>query len=127
MSMTVVVTRNVSARFRGFLASVMCEIAPGVYTAPRMSAGVRDRVWSVLEGWWTLGADAMVLMTWPEPRLPGGQEVRVLGGAPEVETNAPSPPPKRELVQHDGVYLARTPLTRDELTKLGVVDPDVPF
>ena len=44
MSMTVVVTRNVAPRFRGFLASVMLEIAPGVYTAPEMSKGVRERV-----------------------------------------------------------------------------------
>lgn len=127
MSMTVVVTRNVSGRFRGFLASVMCEIAPGVYTAPRMSRGVRDRVWSVLEGWWKLGDDAMIVMTWPDSVLPGGQEVRVLGGPPAYETNEPAKPSKRDLVKHDGVYLARTPLSRAELVKLGVPDPDVPF
>lgn len=34
MPMTVVVTRDVPDRFRGFLVSVMLEIAPGVYTAP---------------------------------------------------------------------------------------------
>ena len=32
--MTVVVTVSVEARYRGFLASVMLEIAPGVYTSP---------------------------------------------------------------------------------------------
>ena len=32
--MTVVVTVNVEGRYRGFLASVMLEIAPGVYTSP---------------------------------------------------------------------------------------------
>jgi len=31
MPMTVVATRNVAPRVRGFLASVMCEVAPGVY------------------------------------------------------------------------------------------------
>ena len=35
--MVVIVTRDVADRFRGFLASCMLEIAPGVYTAPRMS------------------------------------------------------------------------------------------
>lgn len=127
MSMTIVVTRNVAGRFRGFLASVMCEIAPGVYTAPRMNAGIRERVWSVLEGWWALGSDAMILMTWPDSKLPGGQEVRMLGGPPDYETNPPAKPLKRELVQHDGVYLVRTRLTGAELVKLGVPDPDVPF
>jgi len=49
--MTVVVTRNVSGRTRGFLASCMLEVAPSVYCAPRMSKGVRDRVKSVLDDW----------------------------------------------------------------------------
>ena len=34
MPMCVIVTRDVPARFRGFLASCMLEIAPGVYTQP---------------------------------------------------------------------------------------------
>lgn len=127
MSMTIVVTRNVSGRFRGFLASVMCEIAPGVYTAPRMNAGIRERVWSVLEGWWALGADAMIVMTWPESKLSGGQEVRVLGGPPDYELNQSAKPSRRELIRYDDVYLVRTELTGAERVKLGIPDPEVPF
>src|SRR5271166_2557028 len=56
MTMTVVVTRNVAPRFRGFLASVMLEIAPGVYTAPRMTKAVRERVWAALGEWFDAGA-----------------------------------------------------------------------
>lgn len=93
--MTIVVTRNVAGRFRGFLASCMCEIAPGVYTAPRMTAGVRERVWQVLASWYEPGPEAAILMTWPEPALPGGQEIRTLGL------------PRQDLCEHDGVYLAR--------------------
>ena len=48
MPMCVIVTRDVPARFRGFLASCMLEIAPGVYTQPDMSASVRERAWTVL-------------------------------------------------------------------------------
>ena len=44
MSMTIVVTRNVEARVRGFLASTMLEIASGVYTAPTLTPAVRDRI-----------------------------------------------------------------------------------
>ena len=44
MPMTVIVTRNVEPRYRGFLASAMLEIAPGVYVAPDLSSGVRERV-----------------------------------------------------------------------------------
>ncbi len=99
MPMTIVVTNNAPGRFRGFLASSMCEIAPGVYTAPRMTAAVRDRVWGVLESWYEPDdPDRSILMTWPDPTLPGGQEIRTLGV------------PQQELYAHYGVYLARRPL-----------------
>ncbi|MHB1938458.1 MAG: type I-E CRISPR-associated endoribonuclease Cas2e [Acidobacteriaceae bacterium] len=49
MPMVVVITRDVEARYRGFLGSAMLELAPGVYAHPRMSAGVRLRIWSVLQ------------------------------------------------------------------------------
>jgi CRISPR-associated protein Cas2 len=39
MPMTVVVTRDVEDRYRGFLSSVMLELAPGVYTGPRLGRG----------------------------------------------------------------------------------------
>jgi CRISPR-associated protein Cas2 len=95
MPMTIVVTRNSPERFRGFLASCMCEIAPGVYTAPRMTQAVRDRIWNVLESWFRPAAEHAVLMTWPESTLPGGQDFRFLGT------------PRQDLCEHDGVFLAR--------------------
>jgi CRISPR-associated protein Cas2 len=101
MPMTIVVTRNSPDRFRGFLASCMCEVAPGVYTAPRMTQAVRDRVWSVLTDWFQPSAEHSVLMTWPEPALPGGQGFEFLGT------------PRHELCDYDGVFLARREL-RDE-------------
>jgi len=116
MPMTIVVTRNLPGRFRGFLASAMCEIAPGVYTAPRMTSGVRERVWRVLESWYEPEAERSVLMTWPDPALPGGQEVRTLGL------------PRQELCDHYGVYLARRDLTKPARAKLkrdGFLPPDV--
>lgn len=77
--MVVVVTRDVPLRFRGFLASCMLEIAPGVYTAPRMTRGVRERVWTVLEEWHTALKKGSVVMTWRDKKAPGGQQVQVLG------------------------------------------------
>lgn len=50
MPMTVVVTRNVSDRVRGFLSSSMLELAPGVYSGARMSSAVRQRVWGGIGG-----------------------------------------------------------------------------
>lgn len=95
MPMTVVVTVRVRDRFRGFLASVMCEIAPGVYTAPKMSAGVRERVSTVLSEWFDDALDGAIVMTWTDPSQNGGQLVWTLGL------------PRIELVALDGVFLDR--------------------
>ena len=106
MPMTIVVTRNAPDRFRGFLASCMCEIAPGVYTAPRMTAGVRKRVWAVMESWFQPGPEVSVLMTWPDRKLAGGQAIQSLGI------------PRQELCAYDGVFLSRRPLSKEDREKL---------
>jgi CRISPR-associated protein Cas2 len=101
MSMTVIVTRNVAPRFRGFLASVMLEIAPGVYTAPEMSKGVRERIWTVLDEWFQAGAtsspdpeqQASIVLTWRDKLAPGGQGIETLGI------------PSKSLVDADGFYM----------------------
>lgn len=93
MPMTVVVTRDVAERFRGFLTSCMLEIAPGVYTAPRMSPAVRERVWSVLADWFHELGGGSIVMTWRDPQEPAGQQVATLG----------TPPVK--LAEHEGTIL----------------------
>jgi len=103
VSMTVVVTRNVTARIRGFLASSMIELTAGVYTAPRMSAAVRDRVWQVVNDWWTYEGSASILMVWQDRSKPGGQNVRVLGEPPI------------ELIDIDGLVVAKRPSQRADL------------
>ncbi len=95
MSMTVVVTRNVSARVRGLLASVMLEVAPGVYSAPRISPAVRSRLWSVLEDWFPNEREASIVLLWQERDVPGGQAMRTLGSPPV------------ELIDVDGLLLSR--------------------
>lgn len=96
--MTVVVTRDVTERVRGFLASTMLEIAPGVYTAPRMNQAVRERVWRVLEEWFAELGGGSIVMTWRNTKVVAQQEIRVLGEPP------------RELVDHEGVILSRAPV-----------------
>jgi CRISPR-associated protein Cas2 len=101
MTMTVIVTRNVAPRFRGFLASVMLEIAPGVYTAPQMTKAVRERVWAVIEEWFGAGATvgqhpedaASIVMTWLDKEAPGEQRIETLGLPP------------KQIVDADGVLL----------------------
>lgn len=95
MPMTVVVTRDVEDRYRGFLSSVMLEIAPGVYTGPRLSRAVRERVWRVMAEWHGELRRGAILMTWRDPTAAGGQSVLLLGA------------PRRELVDVDGVLLVR--------------------
>lgn len=95
--MTVVVTRDVAPRIRGFLASCMIEIAPGVYTSPRLSTAVRERVWTVIAEWFEELGGRCIVMTWQDPRTPSGQMVRVMGEPPV------------ELIDHDGVVLSRRP------------------
>lgn len=101
--MTVIVTRNVADRIRGFLASSMLELAPGVYSGSRQSPAVRERIWNVLQDWFLAETDASIVMVWNDPSMPGGQAVRVLG-APPVE-----------LVEIDGLVLAKRPASEADL------------
>ncbi len=94
-NMTVVVTTNVAARYRGFLASVMLEIAPGVYTSPQMTSGIRDRIWDVMARWYYELGNGSIVMTWRDPSAAGEQRILTLGEAP------------KEIVDADGVYLVK--------------------
>ncbi len=102
MTMTVMVTRSASGRIRGFLASCMCEVAPGVYTSPRMTEAVRVRVWDVLLRWVPAEPDCSVVMTWPDRSQACGQSVLILGA------------PACELCLVDGFVLARRELPTSE-------------
>ena len=93
--MTVIVTRDVEGRFRGFLASVMLEIAPGVYTSSNMSKGVRDRVCEVLNDWWHFHNNGSIVATWKDSTQPSGLGLFILGCPP------------KEIVSADGVLLSK--------------------
>ena len=93
--MTVVVTVNVEGRYRGFLASAMLEIAPGVYTAPMMTSGIRDRIWNVMNRWYYELGQGSIVMTWRDPSAVGEQQIRTLGEAP------------KSIVDADGVHLVK--------------------
>lgn len=82
MPMTVVVTRDVADRYRGFLASVMPEVAPGVYVSPELSRAVRERVWTVLVDWWGGMPGGSVVMAWRDTAAAGGLGLTMLGTPP---------------------------------------------
>lgn len=100
MPLCVVVTRDVEGRYRGFLGSAMLEIAPGVYAHPRMSAGVRQRLWDVLAGWHATLGRGSIVMTWADTAAAGALGLRTLGEPPKT------------VVSHEGVLLVRRDLRR---------------
>ncbi|MGB5948193.1 MAG: type I-E CRISPR-associated endoribonuclease Cas2e [Parvibaculum sp.] len=95
--MVIVVTRDVADRFRGFLSSVMLEIAPGVYVAPSMTKGVRLRVWTVLQDWFTEIGRGAIVMCWRDRSQPGHLGIETLGSPPY------------SLFDADGLYLGFRP------------------
>jgi CRISPR-associated protein Cas2 len=98
MPMVVVITRDVEARYRGFLGSVMLELAPGVYAHPRVSAGVRTRIWKVLADWYGQLHRGSIVMTWADSVANGGLGLASLGEPP------------KEIVTHDAMLLVRRSL-----------------
>lgn len=93
MALTVLITRDVEDRYRGFLASAMLEVAPGVYASSNLSHRAREQIWNVLTQWHAqLGRGAITLI-YPDRQEDGGMTVRSLG----------SPP--RQPVRLDGVLL----------------------
>ena len=105
MPLTVVITRDVEDRYRGFLGSAMLELAPGVYAQPRMSAGVRGRVWAVVEEWYARLRRGSIVMCWAEPTAAGGLGLKMLGEPP------------KEVVTHDAVLLVRRTLSPASVTR----------
>ena len=95
MPMAMVVTRNVEAHYRGFLTSVMLEVALGVYVAPDMSTGVRTRVWDVLSTWWTALGTGSIVLVWRDTNAVGNLRIETLGESP------------KEIVDADGILLVK--------------------
>ena len=95
MPATIVVTRNVEARYRGFLSSVMLEIAPGVYVSPDLSSGVRERVWNVLEDWYRKLNNGAIVMMWRDKNACGSLSFCNLGYPP------------KEIIEADGILLIK--------------------
>lgn len=92
-TLTVVVTRDVEDRYRGFLASAMLEVAPGVYVSPHLTPRAREKIWDVLADWHARLGRGGITMIHPERQADGGLRVRNLGHSP------------RSLVAIDGALL----------------------
>lgn len=93
MALTVVITRDVEDRYRGFLASAMLELAPGVYASPSLGAKAREQVWAVLTAWHSQLHGGSIVCIYPDRQADGGMAVRHLGTPP------------RQAVRLEGVLL----------------------
>lgn len=98
MPFTVIITRDVEDRYRGFLGSIMLELSPGVYAQPRLSAGVRTRILDVLTGWHEQLGQGSIVVCWGEPSGNGGLGLRIFGAPPKT------------VVTHDAMLLVRRSL-----------------
>lgn len=88
MPLTMIVTRDVEMRYRGFLTSIMLEVSPGVYVAPDMTAGVRDRVWRVMSDWWSALGKGSLTLVWRDTGAPGKLRIETLGAPPKTIVDA---------------------------------------
>ena len=95
MALHVIVTRDVTNRYRGFLGSVMLEIAPTVYISPRMNSGVRERVWQTLSDWFSAEPQGSIICIWRDLNETGGIGIKTLGE------------PTKKLEEIDGLWLVK--------------------
>lgn len=95
MELVTIVTRDVADRVRGFLASVMLEVAPCTYISPRMNSGVRERTWQVVSDWHHSDPVGSLVMIWSEKNATGGIGLAHLGV------------PSKELIELDGMWVVR--------------------
>ena len=100
MSLVMIVTRDVADRFNGFLGSALLEVAPNVFISPRLSKGVRTRIWDVLNSWYGQEPRGAIVMVWRDREQTGGVGLAHLGTPP------------RTLVEFDGMWLTRRVLQR---------------
>ena len=95
MALVTIVTRDVADRYRGFLASVMLEVAPCTYVSPRMNKGVRERIWKVMTEWQTAQPGGSIVMIWRDAEAIGGVGLAHLGT------------PAKNLIEIDGMWITR--------------------
>ena len=84
MALTVLITRDVEDRYRGFLSSTMLELAPGVYASPNLSARARQKIWDVVSDWHANLRGGSLTMVYADRQADGGLAVRSLGNPPRT-------------------------------------------
>ena len=100
MSLTVIITRDVQERYRGFLRSAMLEVDAGVYASAQLNRDVRDRLWDVLADWFQVLSRGSIVMIWRDKDASANIGMRTLGI------------PRRNIVEIDDFLLTRRDLVK---------------
>lgn len=95
MKLTVIITRDVQERYRGFLRSVMLEVDPGVYVSPQLSHAARERLWEVMDRWHKALSRGSIIMIWSDRKYAGNIGMKFLGIT------------RKEFVETDNLLLTR--------------------
>lgn len=93
--MTTIITRDVEDRYRGFLGSIMLEVGPGIYVHARLSTGVRERILTVLEDWYSHLRHGSIVICWAETSANGVIGLKTFGEPP------------KDIIAYDGTLLVR--------------------
>jgi CRISPR-associated protein Cas2 len=99
MSLTIVITRDVQDRYRGYLRSAMLEVDAGVYVSSRLNRDVRDRLWDVLAEWFGVLSRGSIVMIWRDRDAASNIGMKTLGI------------PRREITDVDDLLLTRRELS----------------
>lgn len=100
MSLTVIITRDVQERYRGFLRSAMLEVDAGVYASAQLNRDVRDRLWDVLAEWYQVLSRGSIVMIWRDKDASASIGMRTLGM------------PRRNIVEIDDFLLTRRDVSK---------------
>jgi CRISPR-associated protein Cas2 len=104
MSITVAITNNAPAKYRGYLSSCFLEILPTVYVSSKISKRTRIKIQETLKEWWASEPinHFDICLIWSDPKEVGGIGVFNLGY------------PKSEIVEHYGIYLSKSTTKQEE-------------
>ena len=79
MNLTIIITRDVQERYRGYLRSAMLEIDAGVFVSAQLNRDVRDRLWKVLKDWFQVLQRGSIVMIWRDKEVSSNIGLRTLG------------------------------------------------
>ena len=78
-ALTLVITRDVNSRYRGFLRSAMAEIASGIYVSTQLNSDARDRLYEVIREWHETLNSGSITMIWRDKDAAADIGIRCLG------------------------------------------------